>query len=227
MDTHFLARLDRHQVGGVLVVALLRFVLRLLAVDGQPARPHQHFAFGLEAVAGADGNARGHLVFGAREKDRHETPHHQVVDLLFGLAQAVRWLQRGDDGEVVAYLAVIEDAFAGFDVVALECGGRVGGQVLHRARSQHFEGLAHHRHIVFGQRARVGPRVGQRLVAFVQALGDRQRGLGAETEPAVGLALQGCQVEQQRAGLGGRFALLGDGGGLAANRIGNVLCLDR
>jgi hypothetical protein len=34
-------------------------------------------------------DARGDLVFGAREEHRHEAAHHQVVQLLLGLGQAV------------------------------------------------------------------------------------------------------------------------------------------
>ncbi len=134
-------------------------------------------------------------------------------------------LQRRDDGKVVAHLGVVEDAFARLDVVALERGGGMRRQVLHRALGQHLEGLAHHRQVVFGQGARVGTRVGQGLVALVQALRNRQGGLGAVAELAVGLALQRCQVEQQRAGLGRGLALFGHRGGFAAHGVGNRLGL--
>jgi hypothetical protein len=51
-------------------------------------------------------------------------------------------------------------------------------------------------------------------VAFVQALRQRQRGLGREAELAVGLALQAGQVEQQGRCLRGGLALFGHLAGL-------------
>ncbi|MCY1524630.1 hypothetical protein D9M68_595730 [compost metagenome] len=53
-------------------------------------------------------------------------------------------------------------------------------------------------------------------MAFVQGLGQRQRGLGRKTEAAVGLALQGRQVVQGRRHLGRRLGFLGDVAGLVA-----------
>ncbi len=64
---------------------------------------------------------------------------------------------------------------------------------------EHAHGLLDHRQVVLGQGARIGTRIGQRLVPLVQALRQRQRGLGRKAEAAVGFALQRSQVEQQRA----------------------------
>jgi len=99
----------------------------------------------------------------------------------------------------------------------------MGCQVLHAAAGQHLEGLPDDGQVVFRQGARVGPGVGQRLVAFIQALCDGQGGLGAVAEFAVGLALQRGQIEQQGAGLRRGFAFLGDRGGLAAHGVGDGL----
>ena len=118
---------------------------------------------------------------------------------------------------MVRHLGVVEDALAGLHIAL---GQRLLGerrQVALAAAGQHLEGLARHGQVVLGQVARVGTRVGQGLVALVQALGQRQRGLGRIAELAVGLALQAGQVEQQRAGLGAGPAFLGDGAGLAAH----------
>jgi hypothetical protein len=97
--------------------------------------------------------------------------------------------------------------------------------VAHAAVGQHFKGLLGHGHIVFGQVARVGTGVGQGLVALVQALGQRQRGLGRKTKLAVGFALQTGQVKQSRARLRGGRGLFCHAGGLAADRIHNGLRL--
>ena len=144
---------------------------------------------------------------------------------MLGLTQATGGLQRGDDGKVVRYLGVVEHALGGLDVAALERRGRVRCQMAHAAVSQHLEGALDHRHIVFGQVARIGTRVGQGLVALVQRLRNRQRGLGGEAELAVGLALQTGQVKQQRRGLAGGLAFFRHAGGLAAHGLGNLLRL--
>ena len=101
----------------------------------------------------------------------------------------------------------------------------MGRQVAHAAVGQHLKGLLDHRHIVLRQRARVGTRVGQRLVAFVQALRDLQRGLGRIAKLAIGLALQAGQVKQQGRSLRGGLAFLGHRGLLAAAGVGNGLGL--
>ena len=68
--------------------------------------------------------------------------------------------------------------------------------------------LAHRRQIVLGQVARIGSRVGQNLVLFIERLRDRKRGLGGEPESAVGLALQGRQVVERTGPLARRFGLI-------------------
>jgi hypothetical protein len=80
---------------------------------------------------------------------------------------------------------------------------------------QHFHGGFDRRQIVFRQRARIGARVGQHLVLFVQRLRQRQRGAGGETEASVGFALQAGQIEQQRRNLGSGLGFLGGEAGLA------------
>ena len=173
---HDLARLHQHQALAVLVVGRL-FVFGFLAVDGEPARLHQHLAVGAERILlaalldGAD--ARRDLVLGAREKHRQEAPDHEVVELLLGFAQAAGRLQGRDDGEVIRHLGVVENPLARLDVVAVDGLLRKGREVLHAAVGQHAHGLLDDRQIVFGQGARVGTRIGQCLMPLVQALGDR------------------------------------------------------
>ena len=97
----------------------------------------------------------------------------------------------------------------------------MGRKVLHATVGQHLERLFDRGQIVLGQGTRIGSRVGQGLVALVQALRQLQRGLGREAEAAVGLALQAGQVVQQATGLRGGLAFLFDRGGLAAHRVGD------
>ncbi len=225
LGAHRLAGLHRHQVGVL--------VLRFLAVDGQPARVDQHLAVGLElqflwatVEPGRHlGDAGGDHELGARVEHRDEALDHQVIELGLDLGQALGCLQRRDDGEVVADLAVVENALAGLDVTVVERLAGVAGQCAQRSGQvligDHGQRLFGHADIVFRQGARVGPGVGQYLVFFVQRLGDGQRGLGTEAEARVGLALQRGQVVEQRAGLVAGFGLLGDRAGLAPHRVGD------
>jgi hypothetical protein len=73
------------------------------------------------------------------------------------------------------------------------------------------QGVADRSRIVFRKEARIGSRIGERLVLLVERLGDGQRVLGAEAEAAVGLALEGGEVKEERRELRGGLALLGDG----------------
>ena len=218
----------RHQIGIVF--------LDFLAVDGQPARFDQHLAVGLEVQFLADaGNGhldgrdpRRHRELGRREEHRQEALDHQVIELGFDLAEAFRRLQGRDDGEVIRDLGVVEDLFRRLDIAVFQ--GRAGmlAECLQGPRQvflgDHRGGLLGHFDIVLGQEARVGPRVGQHLVFFVQGLRQRERGLGRKTEARIGLALQGGQVVQTAAALRGRFRFLADAGWFAncsgGDRIG-------
>jgi len=197
LGAHLLSRRYGHQIGVV--------VLRLLAVDGQPAGAVQHLAVGLEVVFLARGgdlaDARGDHELGAGIEHRQEALDDHVVELELDLGQRLRCLQRGDDGKVVRHLGVVEDALDGLDVALFQTLLRVRAQLAQRPRQvfvrQHGEGLFHRGQVVLGQRAAVGTRVGQHLVLFVQRLRQAERGLGGKTEARIGLALQRRQVVEQ------------------------------
>ena len=204
---HRFVGLDGHQVAGAVATA------GVTTVDGQPAGVDQHAPFGLEGVTGHGGDAGGDQVFGRRVEHGHEAAHHQVVDLLLGIRQVLGSLQRGDDGEVVGDLAVVEDPLVGLDPVLFQDGA--GKFAVHAGFGELAQRLAHRAQVVLGQRPRIGTRVGEHLVLFVQRLGQCQGGLGREAEAAVGLALQRGQVKECRGDLGGRFGFFRDGAGLA------------
>ena len=129
---HLLTGLHRHQaLAFVAVLGVSHLQRSLFAVNRQPAGFDQHLALGLEAVPGGDADAGGDLVLGAREKHRHKAAHHQVIDFLLGFTQPTGGLQRRDDGEVVTYLGVIKYPLGRFDVVAVERGQGMRGQVPH------------------------------------------------------------------------------------------------
>jgi hypothetical protein len=190
--------LQRRQVRTFLVA------LRLFAVNGEPARRHQHLALGLEGFLLDPRDARGDVVLGGRIEDGEEAFGDQVVDLLFRLGQALWRGPGGDDGKVIAHLGVVEDALVGVHPAVLQyrAGKRGVGRAGHRR-----QGFLDRADIVFGQVAAVGTRIGQDLVLFVERLGQPQGVLGTETEAAVGLALQRGEVVEHRAGLGLGLAL--------------------
>ena len=95
-------------------------------------------------LADAGGNGK----FGAGEEYRHEAAHDQVVDFLLGFGQCARLLQGGDDGEVVAYLAVVKDAARGLDVAFVDGGLRMGSQMALAASRQHGKGFVGYAYIV-------------------------------------------------------------------------------
>ena len=237
---HGFARLHRYQALALVAgLGAIGLVGGLFAIDRHPARLEQHLALGLEGVAGRrqvhGADAGRELKLGRRKKHRQKTPRHQVVELLLGLAQAAGRLQGGDDGKVVADLAVVEHALAGPDVALVECGARVRRQVRQLAGGEHGHGLLHRAQVVFRQGAAVGARVGQGLVPFVQALRQRQRGFGAEAKAPVGLALQAGEVVEQPAGLGAglgffahlrRLAAHGGGDGLGGGGVPEAVGLE-
>ena len=205
---NLLAGLDGHQLGRT------AFVLAHcggLAIHGQPARIDEHLALGLEGFTLDTGDTGGDAVFGRRVEHRQEAPGDQIVDLGFGLRQALGRGAGGHDRKVVGDLGVVEDALVRLDPALLD--DLVGeGRVSVRQAGKDARHLAH---VVFGQRTGVGTRVGQHLVLFVQGLGQLQRGAGREAKAAVGLALKGGEIEQQRRELGGRLGFFLHRAGLA------------
>ena len=204
-----LARLDRHQGLGVGVL-----VAGIFAVNAHPAGVDQHLAFDTKVVRDVVqldlGGAGGHQKLGRGVKNRHEAPHHQVIELLLGLGQALGLFKRWDDGKVITHFAVVKDALGGLDVVALESRLGVGREVFHATARNHLKGVFDRGQVIFGQMPRIGPGVGQGLVALIETLGQRQGGFGGKTKATIGLALQRGEVKQSRGRLGGGFALLGD-----------------
>ena len=187
--------------------------LRFLAVDREPAGIQEHFAFGLERLADDTRDARGQEILRWRVEDRQEALDDEVVELRFGLGQALGLLQRRNDREVVRNLGVVENAFVGLDPFLLQDLPREGAIRIRRA--ERFERRPDRRKIILGEGTRVGPRIGEHLVPFVERLRQRQRSARRETKATVGLTLQTRQVVEQRRALRRGLGFLADGAGLA------------
>ena len=213
----------------VFTVFVRHFARGFFAINGQPAGLGQHFAFGFKTVlarAAADSaDARGDGVLRGRKKHRQKAARDQIVDFLFGFRQTAGRLVGGDDGKVVANFGIVKHAFAGADIALVQRRLRMRGNVAHRAVGQHLRGGFDGAQIVFGQVARIGTGVGQRLVALVQGLCQAERGFGAKAKFAIGLALQAGQVKQQGRCLGGGLGFFGHAGGLPAHGGGDGLGL--
>ena len=125
-----------------------------------------------------------------------------------------------DDRKVVGNLGIVEDAFVRADPLVGENLFDVWlvrfVEFLHRGGNR--------AQIIFGQRARVGPRISQHLVLLIQCLRDRQRGFRREPEARVAVALQTGQIVEQRRELGRSPAFFLHHAGLAlafrAYRVG-------
>ena len=114
-----------------------------------------------------------------------------------------RGLQRGDDGEVIGNLGIVENALARLDPAFLQNLARerrISRDAFELILAlgfagEHFHGRFDCRQVILRQRAGVCTRVGQHLVLFVQRLRERQRRAGGEAEAPVGFALQTRQIE--------------------------------
>ena len=131
LGARHLAGGDGDEVGVVL--------LRLAAVDGEPAGLDHHLAVGLEPVVLAglgDGrDPRRDHELGGREEHREEALGDHVVELGLDLGQALRRQQRRDDREVVRDLGVVEDLLDRLDVAFLDRRLGVHGERAQRARA--------------------------------------------------------------------------------------------
>ena len=179
---------------------------QVAAVNGQPAGIDQHLAVGAELLAFHRGNAGGLQELSRRMKHGQKTLDHKIVEFLFGIRQRLGRLQGRNDGEVVGDLAVVENPLVGFNPTVLE--HILGVHHVGIAVGKHFHRLLDRADVVLRQGPRVGTRIGEHLVLFIQGLGDRQGVAGREPEATVGFALQAGQVEKQGGTLGGRLGFL-------------------
>src|SRR3954468_10037116 len=195
LDRLALVELRQELIAARVVVGLVG-ALRLLAVDRLPAGLEQAPAARAELVLGHDRLDARALVDGLRVEDREEALRDEVVDLqLVGthLRQVVLGLRRYQR-VVVVDLLVVHDA-AEWQPVEREHIFRrapVLGVVAHEPC-----GRLDLRDLVARQEARVGPRVGDRLVLLVELLSSAQRAPGGEAEQRVGVALERGEVVQE------------------------------
>jgi len=165
--------------------------LGLFAINRKPAGADQHFAGGLERLALDAGNPGGFEEFGRRVKHGEEAARYHVIELLLRLAQVFGSLRRGDDGKVIGNLGIIEDALVRPHPLLFQNG--LGKRTI-PGFPQHAKGAADRVEVILGQRARIGSRISEHLVPFVERLGQFQRVRGAEAEAAVGFTLQTRQI---------------------------------
>src|SRR3546814_8542305 len=111
--------------------------LSLAAVNSHPARSNQHLAFGLEVLPRRLGNTGGHTELGGGKEHRQEALGHQVVDLACGIAQFAGDLQCGNNGEVIRYLFVVENASIRLDPLLLAYRVGEGDRKSTRLNSSH------------------------------------------------------------------------------------------
>ncbi len=214
----------------------LAFLDGFFAIDLQPAGHEEDFAIGLENVGerpGGDACQPGRdLEFRRREKHRDETPRDHVVELLLGLVELAGDLSGGDDREVVGNLGPIENALGGKHQIVPQRLRCEAGQIPHHAalvgRGEGLEDILHRAEIILRQVARIGPRIGQRLVLLIKRLRQLQRAARGEAEAVRGLALERGQVVKQRRRLARGLLRFGDNPGFPlAARLDGIGLLKR
>ena len=179
------------------------------SVDAAPAGDQQDLAARAEDVPldrRLDARVLEHRL---RVEGGEEAADHEVIDAaVVGVHLLDRVLGAGrDDRVVVCDLAVVDHARQRQQVEPRDVGR---GVAVFGARADQLGrrlDLARH---VGRQEARVGARVGQRLVLLVEPLGGPERAPRGEAEAGVGVALERGQVVEHRRLLGdcSRFSTL-------------------
>ena len=216
-----LASLESRQLllATLVLVALSRLGVGLLAVDAAPARHEHHLAARAEDVTGDLGLDARVLEHGLGVEDGEEAARDDVVDAAVVVAHLVDRVRRvrRDDRVVVGDLLVVDDAAERQHVEP----GHVcrAGRVLAAAADDRGDRLDLGDHVA-RQVARAGARIRERLVLLVEALRGAERAPRGEAEAAVRVALQRGEVVEQRRALSARRLLeLGDdAGGVAHGR---------
>ena len=122
-----------------------------------------------------------------------QPPANQIINLLFLRTQPGADRHRGgNDGVMIADLAIIDKARAQWPLPAARCQPGAIGFFNRCDHGRQRTGDCH------GQVAAIGARITDQLVLLIKRLGDIQRGLRAEAIQAVGVALQFGEVIQQR-----------------------------
>ncbi len=217
---------------GVLLFAFGGFFGGFLAVNSQPARRFEDLAVALEGVLAHACDAGCHLKLGGGEEDGHEAACDHVKELLLGFRQLLRRNQAGgDDGKVVADLAIVEDALVRTHPAAVQGGGGVRAQFMRQGvllpavvAGEGLQRGGDRGEIIFRQVPGVGSRIGQHLELLIERLGDLQRPPCGEAETVAGLPLQRGEVIQQRSCLTGGLDGLLDDPGLADAALGDGPC---
>ena len=166
-----------------------------------PSVRHDHLAVGPEPVFLHLGDDLCGVIVARRIECRQQAPGHHIVQfpLVFAEFCGFCLLCRRDDGVVVGHLRSINGTFR-YRQFTVPQGARYKLLI---ALRQHLHGLYHPRNHIRRQIPAVGPGIGQRLVRFIQALGNLQGLVRRESQHAVGIPLQARQVVQ----LGRQFML--------------------
>ena len=162
---------------------------------GAPAHVHRHGPVGAEFVAAHHDAQARRFVGIVRVMGGDEAARHQVVQRFLIRRHRPGAALGGDDGVVVGDFRGVVKAFGIH--MGIERRGLEQGMVAGRQVAQGVQRLFAH---VRRQAAAVRARVGDGLVALVEGLRQLQRLVRGKTEAAVGLALQGGEVEKLRRG---------------------------
>ena len=127
-----------------------------------------------------------------------------------------------NDGEVIAYLLVVEDSLViGIDPSVFNDFGGEGSEFPAYVGKDTLTGFC----VILRQSLRIRPRISNYFVTFVQGLGDLQGSVGGVAQLGIGFSLERRQVEEATGqpwrtlfGFGNR------GFGLAGKSLVEILC---
>ena len=199
---------------------LLALAGGLFAVDGQPAGIDDDLAFALEGFSFDAGDPCGDFELRGRIEDGDEAPRHHVKDLHLDLIEILRRDSCRNDGVVIGHLCIVENALVRSHPSLrkrLSARARPSSGIF-KLGERGFD-IAE---VVFGQISRIGPRIRQDLVPFIERLDNLESAARAQREARVGFALEGREVVEERRNLRGRLLFL-----LDSALLSGALCSDR
>ena len=152
---------------------LLAVSCGLFPVDGQPAGIDDDLALALEGFSFNAGDPEGNLELGRRIEDSDEAPGDHVKDLHLELIEIPCRNFRRDDGMVISDLRIVKNALVWPNPSVGKSLLRMRAKLRIFKLGQNGLGIAK---IILGKISRIGPRIRQNLVTFVEGLGNLECG---------------------------------------------------
>ena len=186
---------------------LVVIIVLFSSIDNTPTRVDNQLTSGLEFDLRGLAQNRGRIELTIRIKHRNKSTSQQVINQAFLCTQIVGWNTRRNNGVVIGNLRIIEHILRLLELlVRLK---QSGCQLL--VSSQSPKDIRALGIDVIGKISGINTRIGCYLL-FVEALNELECLVGTESELAVAIDLQGCEIIKSLGTLLARLLLdIGDG----------------